>query len=227
MIKRVYTADFINSVINHPSVREGVEIKEIADLSGIAANINNFILVNDFGGFVVIQKGLGLYECHTQFLPEGRGQLAVDAVHEAMRFMFLEADCTRIVTKVNISNKPARMFAGQFFRKRGGCGNYYYYSLDIEDWVERDDLCNEAGEKFHSSIRESVDHDDDSAHDSMVGAALLMAQHNNLLKGQLLYNRWALMSGYEPLFVLSEHPVIVQCGDMKLAIQNNEVMICR
>ncbi len=227
MIKRVYNADFINSVINHPSVKEGAEVKESLDVSEVAANLNNHILINEHGGFLVIKKMPGVYECHTQFLPEGRGQAAVDAVNEALNYMFLQTDCTRIVTKVNVNNKPVRMFTGQFFKKRGILGDYGYYSLDLECWIETSSECLIQGRLFHAMIEEEVKHQDDATHNSYVGAALLMAQNNNVYKGQLAYNRWSVMSGYEPIIILSETPLIAQCGNLKIAIQNNEVMLCQ
>jgi hypothetical protein len=227
MITRTYNAEFINTVINDPSVRDGAEVKEFSDLSEIAANLNNHILVNEHGGFVVIKKMPGVYECHTQFLPEGRGERAVTAVEEAMRYMFIETDCTRIITKVNVNNKPVRMFAGQFFRKRGITGNYCYYSRDIDEWIETDMHCLIKGRLFHKQIEEDVTHEDDKVHDSFVGAAILMAQNNNIYKGQLAYNRWAVMAGYEPIIIISETPLIAQCGNLRIAIQNSEVRLCQ
>lgn len=226
MIKRTYNADFINSVINHPSVREGAEVKGVLDASATIANLRNFVLVNEFGGFVVIKLMDGLYECHTQFLPEGRGQLAVDAVNEACHYMFTKTDCTRIVTKVNVNNRATRLFTGSFFRRRGIVGDYYYYSLDIEDWIERSPDCVNSGIAFHNLIEDTVNHEPDATHDSYAGAAMLMAKNKNIYKGQTIYNRWAVMSGYEPIVVLSEFPLIVQCGGLKLAI-DEEVMICQ
>jgi transcriptional regulator of aromatic amino acid metabolism len=227
MIKRTYNAEFINSVINHPSVIEGTELKELADVSAIAADLRNHILVNEFGGFLVIKAMEGVYECHTQFLPEGRGQLAVEAVQEAMRYMFLETDCQRIITKVNVNNKAVRLFAGQFFKKRGTNGTHDYYSLDLDNWIEKDDHCRIKGRLFHAQIDDDVEHSDDPIHNSFVGAAILMAQANNIYKGQLAYNRWAVMAGYEPIIILSETPIIAKCGNLRIAIQNSGVTLCR
>jgi hypothetical protein len=225
MIKRVYSADFINSVINDPSVKEGAEIKGIADMSVIAADLRNHILVNEHGGFVVIKRMEGIYECHTQFLPEGRGQAAFQAVEEAMRYMFIETDCQRIITKVNVNNKPVRMFAGRFFRKRGTVGDYCYYSRDLDEWIETDGHCLVKGRLFHTQIEDDQDNHDATLN-CFVGAALLMAQSSNVYKGQLAYNRWAVMAGYEPIIVLSEAPLMMRNGAYTIAIQNNEVKLC-
>ena len=226
MIERHYNADFINSVINDPSVSEGAEVKGIADVSAIVVDLNNYVLVNEYGGFVVIRKLPGIYECHTQFLPSGRGLSAVMAAKEAFRYMFLHTDCERVVTKANAANAVVQRFTSQFFRKRGCAGGYFYYSADIDDWIATDNACLEAGQQFHQGIEEDVNHDDDSMHDRFVGAAILLARHGNLYKGQAVYNRWAVMAGYEPLLVLSERPIIVQAGDMRLCV-DERIRVCR
>jgi len=52
-----------------------------------------------------------------------------------------------------------------------------------------------------------------------------MARAGNVFKAQYHYNRWALMAGYEPVIILSETPLIVAVGAMKLAI-DQESMTC-
>lgn len=224
MITRTYNADFINSVINHPSVKEGAEVKDILDVSGVVANLRNFILVNEFGGFLVIKLMDGLYECHTQFLPEGRGQAAINAVNEALHYIFTKTDCTRIVTKVNVNNRATRLFTSQFFRRRGVVGDHHYYSLDIEDWIERSPDCESHGVAFHNAIQghsESVE-----MIENYTGAAYLMMNEGNIYKGQLIYNRWASMAGCPPIIVVSENPLIIQRGDLKISIDDG-VQLCR
>lgn len=224
MITRHYKPDFINSVINDPSVKEGAEIKGVADVSAIVENLNNFILATEFGGFVVIKKMPALYECHTQFLPEGRGAHALEAIKEALRYMFIQTDCVRLVTKVAVDNRPAQFLIAQFFKKRGKTGGHFYYSLDFDDWVITDDVCAKEGHAFHEKIRESVNHEEDSTHDAFVGASFLMARGGNVFKAQLLYNRWAVMSGYEGIAVLSETPLTIAVGTMRLALEQGGIV---
>jgi hypothetical protein len=83
------------------------------------------------------------------------------------------------------------------------------------------------GRLFHKQIEDDVTHEDDSTHDSYVGAAILMAQNQNIYKGQLAYNRWAIMAGYEPIIIVSEIPLIAQCGDLRIHIQGSGVMLCQ
>ncbi len=226
MIKRAYNADFINSVINDPSVKEGAEVKGIGDLSVVVSNLENFVLQTEFGGFVGIKKMQGLYECHTQFLPEGRGAHAMEACKEALRYMFLKTDCARIVTKASVSNRATQFMAAQFFKKRGQTGEHFYYSLDFDEWVLTDALCNAEGEKFHALVEDTTNHAEDKTHDSFVGAAWLMIQSGNIYKAQFHYSKWAFMSGYEPMIILAESPLIIQAGSMRLALENGE-LVCQ
>lgn len=223
MIVRHYKPDFINAVINDPSVKEGAEVKGFGDLSEIVQNLSNFVLVTDLGGFVAIKKMPGLYECHTQFLPEGRGAHAVTAAKEALRYMFINTDCVRIITKAHVENKAVQHMAAQFFKKRGRTGDYFYYSLDIDDWIITDEACRAEGESFHAQVEGSTNHGEDKIHDCFAGATWLMARASNMFKAQLVYNRWALMSGYDPILVLSETPLIVMAGNMKLAIEQERI----
>lgn len=223
MIKRDYNADFINSVINHPEVKDGAEVKGVGDASLLAANLNNFVLVTEFGGFIVIKKMAGLYECHTQFLPEGRGAHAVEAVREALRYMFTLTDCERIVTKVHVDNRHTQIFTAQFFKKRGRTGDHFYYSMDIDDWVITDSECQKAGDEFHALLGEHKDHDDDKTHDCFAGYAWLTAKTGNVFKAQMHYNKWAVMAGYEPLLILSERPLVILVGQLRLAIDQEGI----
>jgi hypothetical protein len=225
VIERTYNPDFINSVINDPSVRDGAEVKGIGDVSEIIRSLNNYVLVSEFGGFVGIKKMAGLYECHTQFLPEGRGEHAVRAARESLRYMFCWTDCERIITKVHADNRPAQLFAAQFFKKRGRTGDHFYYSLDVDDWIAKDPGCQMAGEEFHRLIGDKKGHDDDATHDCFAGYAWLAAKTGNIYKAQLQYNRWAVMAGYEPIIILSERPLVVSIGSMQIAM-NQESITC-
>lgn len=225
MIERSFNADFINSVINHPSVREGAGVLLPVDVSDFVANPFNFLLQNEFGGFLVINVMPGIYECHTQFLPEGRGEQVIEAVGEAMLYMFTKTDCTRIITKAHIENAPAKKLSNLFFEKRGQTGDYFYYETDFWSWARKSKECKKAGEDFHSLVEDSTNHEDDEAHDYQVGAAVLTAKEN-IKKAQMAYNNWAVMSGYEMMNIETLTPPVVRLGDMRLTINNGEVKLC-
>ena len=227
MIKRDFNAFFINSVINHPSVRGGAGVQLGADVSALIRDTRNFVLCSEFGGFVVIQKTNQTYECHTQFLPEGRGGHVIASVVEAMLYMFTKTDCLRIVTKAHKDNPAALRLSRMFFTERGITGDYHYFDLGYHEWAGRSEACLLEGESFHNLVAEETNHDDDDAHDYQVGGALLIAKTGNIHKAQNVYNEWAVMSGYEPMILTSLNPPVAVIGDMMVTIENGSVMLCQ
>ena len=186
-LKRSFDSEFINSVLNHPEVREGAEIGVDADVSEIVDNPVNFLLVNEHGGFIYVNLGDGMYEVHTQFLPEGRGMSAYHAAKESVRWMFINTDCLRIISKAK-PDSGAQQLADKVLINKGFNGHYHYYSLDYMDWVETDPFNRAKGEQFHSLVEGITNHDDDEVHDYHVGGALLICEAGNPLKAQHLYN---------------------------------------
>ena len=223
-ITRSFDHKFLEEVITHPSVIKGAKGFEGIDLHRIVDNINNYLLVNEFGGFIVVNKMPGVYECHTQFLPAGRGAKVREAVIEAFDYMFINTDCERIITKAYKDNFASVKLSREFFSEEGETSDYFYYSLRYDDWVKTD-RNKLAGEQFHELVKETTNHSDDTTHDYYVGASMRMAKAGNYVKAQHFYNLWAVMSGYEPLVILKNNPLVVQAGDLRLEI-GEEVRLC-
>lgn len=215
-MKRSFDSTFINSVINHESVKEWAEIKGLGDLSPIVDDARNVLLVNDYGGFVYIQHSPGTYEVHTQFLPEGRGVKALKAAIESVRYMFINTDCMRILSKARPDNTGACQLAERVLRQKGFNGVYNYYSLEYMEWVENDPSLKAAGDRFHECVKESTNHGDDDTHDYHAGGALLLCEASNALKAQQVYNYWAIASGYEPMTIDSLNPLIISVGGLRV-----------
>lgn len=108
-VARTFDAALINRVLNHPEVFPWVAAPGIErfDFSEVAKDPANYVLVNEYGGFVFVPKGEGRYEVHTQFIPEGR-RGALRAAREAAAFMFEGTDCTEILTYVPEGNRGAK-----------------------------------------------------------------------------------------------------------------------
>ena len=89
MIERTYSADIINYLVNHPSVRPfvGGDINEPQDLGAPIADEQNYFLIGEHGGFALIWSAPRVYEVHTFILPEGRGKWARDAVKAMLAYM--------------------------------------------------------------------------------------------------------------------------------------------
>jgi len=220
-MNRSFDASFMNSVINHPAVRDGAQAKGVVDVSALIANRKNVMLQNEHGGFIIIEKMPGIYEWHTQFLPSGRGESVRECVRFALRYMFIKTDCMRIITTA--STPAAIKLASEFMNERGSNHAFRYYSLDYDQWAETDAELKAEGERFHHMIGDKKNHDDDDTHDYRVGAACLMFKSGNIAKAQSLYNQWALMSGYEPAIVENVNPLIIKNGNLLLSIDEGAI----
>jgi hypothetical protein len=218
MLKRSFNPELMHDVLNHSSVKDGAQIKGNADITSIIQNKENVVLQNEYGGFIIIKKMPGIYEWHTQFLPEGRGEPVRNAAKEALRYMFIETDCVRVISYAYTA--PARKLAEEFLKKRGNTNGMTYYSLDYLDWVETDQEAKRIGEAFHEMVKDETNHDDDEIHDYHVGAACLMATTGNIDKAQALYNQWALMSHYEPIHIEHRQPLIIRVKDMYITMRD-------
>jgi hypothetical protein len=124
MIKRDFTADYINSVINHPSVRAGAQVIEDVDLSEFVKDPKNIILTYQGGGFVLIPRESS-YEIHTQALPEGRGSKVRQAVEEMLEYMFERTE--RVTSMVKHGNEAALKLAREFLDETHADENYIYF----------------------------------------------------------------------------------------------------
>ena len=222
---RSFDCAFIESVIKHPDVIKGARAWAEIDIQSIVDNLDNYLLVNEFGGFLVISRMPGVYECHTQFLKEGRGGLVRLSVTEAFDYMFINTDCTKIVTKAYKDNPASVALSRAFFKEEGETESYYYFSHSLYNWANNEVNALE-GEGFHELVKDTTNHENDSTHDYHVGMCLRMAKAGNYLKAQHYYNEWAVMSGYETITILRNNPLVVKIGSMTLEI-GEEVRLCQ
>ncbi len=228
MIRRTMDATLLNRVMNDPSVRPHIVADDgDIDVTSVVENPENFALVTEFGGFLLIKHEPGIYEVHTQFLPEGRGRHAVEAMREGFRYMFTHTDCLEIVTKVCEDNVAAYSFAKLAgFRQRFARDNAWngkmmsYRAVTIDEWTMGDPIAKRAGKDFHDQLEaEKVGrgsvlpvHADDPAHEQYVGASFLMFREQPI-KAVWFYNKWARFSGYATIELLSDKPVVVDVRD--------------
>lgn len=146
MIQRTFDATLINRVLNDPAVYPWVGSPEVQkfDFTDIVADSNNYVWVNEHGGFICVPKGSGTYEIHTQFLPSIGGR-ALWAARDAARLMFTTTDCVRLTSYVPLGNDRARrLVEAMGFTRTGRDGAWTYpngqtvpldwYELTKEDW---------------------------------------------------------------------------------------------
>jgi len=236
-------------VLSHPEVRPWVGGGSgPIDVAPLVADPRNVLLMGQGGGVLFQCLEPGLYEAHTQFVPEARGKEAVAAVRDALRWMFTRSDAVEIVTKVPEGNAAAlglvRAIHGQKQFERAnawptadGLVGIAYYSLPIITWAGKCEEVAASGHWFHEKLEAAKAatagaaplHDDDEAHDRYVGATVEMIAAGQVAKGIAFYNRWARFSGYGPVVVVASNPVVIDIGDAILAVrdQDFEVLLCR
>lgn len=247
---REYSAERINVIVNHPNVRPWLGGGMGAlDLSAMIADQRNVLLMGSAGGLLFVFVRPGLYEVHTQFLPSGRGEHALAATNDALRWMFTRTDAIEIVTKVPDGNLGAKglvrsIHGTKRFRREnawqspsGGLVGVDYYALSIQDWAGKCGDLAASGEWFHGKLEAAKAergaseplHDHDEAHDRYVGATVEMVLAGQVAKALDFYNSWAPFAGYGPVSVIATNPILFDIGDAVLAVRDDdfEVVLCR
>lgn len=248
-VRREFSAERINAVVNHSDVRPWVGGGSgPLDLTPLVADPANVLLMNEQGGVLFQKHEPGLYEAHTQFLPDGRGAQAVASVADALRWMFTRSDAVEIVTKVPAGNGGAlglvRAIHGRLLFVRDNvwptaqdASAVSFYSLGIMDWAGKAPGLAESGHWFHEKLEGAKAatagaaplHDDDEAHDRYVGATVEMIAAGQVDKGLAFYNRWARFAGYGPVAAIAVNPLVIDIGDAILAVRGDDfdVLLCR
>jgi len=240
---REFSAERLNTIVNHPEVRPWVAAagQGYLDLTPVVANPDNYLLMGDGGGFVFVQQEPGIYEVHSQFLPEHRGENVITAARDAERWMFTRTDCVEIRSKVPEGNVGAAAFARkmryelQFQRSNAwiadkGALSVKYYARTLNQWVNQADELKASGEWFHHKLEDAKIaagstmpiHDDDEAHDLYVGATVEMIQSGQIAKALAFYTRWAPFAGYGPIVLIATNPTVIDIGDAILAVRDDD-----
>lgn len=244
VIEREFDAQRINKVLNHPAVRPDVaEVGEgELDITKGVENKNNVLLMGEHGGFFGIRIQPGIYEAHTQILPEGRGKWAFEATEVATSWMFTHTDAFEILTRVPRGHDGARMLAVHMGMKfeftadiprlfRGELTLMDTYSFRIQDWMPKAKSLADKGRWFHKTVGEQITkigrireaHEDMPTHNQYVGGCLEMARGGQVRKGVLLYNRWAAVARHTQIEFISEDPPVIKfdVGFVKLLNDGN------
>lgn len=247
MLERHFTAIRINEIINHPSIYPTIcgFHTEPLDLSAVAANPAHVCLVGEHGCVLFIKHQPGIYEFHTSVLPEGRGARMIEGSQFAFNWMFTKTDAFELLTKCPYGNVAAKAGA-----KAVGCslrfttrplwpsgGNLVpidVYSVILQEWVRTANHLVVQGKSFHKLLdiayteqgKNLSAHEEDEVHDRYVGATIEMIRGGQIVKAISFYNRWAVMSGYKAISLISTDPLIIDIDEAKLKIVNNtfEVM---
>jgi hypothetical protein len=231
MMRRVLEASEFNKIAAHPDVKPwiGGDPDAEVDLTNLVANPANYCFLTDrgMGGYILVNKGNGLYEAHTLAMPSDRGKAMLNLMRKGFAFMFLATDCTMVTTLVPDGAIHAASWARlagfrnsfrreAFFRLDGRFVGGTFMNLSYEDWVAKAPGLVEQGQAFHGMmdrVRLEGSHADDDIHDRWVGATIAAIKAGNLIKAIGLYNRWATIAGYVQSHILSVNPPLVDIGD--------------
>lgn len=238
-----------NAVANDPSVRPFLGGEGPIDLTAALLNVMNVAIATPHGGFVLFNHGDGRYEVHSLFLPDGRGKEAYDTMRDATHYLFAATDCVEILTKVATTNRAAAALAlrggfeirfdGQVRWTDSEWVAHQFYGLTVERWYLRSPDTLHLGEWFHDAIDRVKqvygstlsDHSqgDERAHFHAVGAVMLLLRAGNARKAEALYNRWAAFTGYAPMRVLADHPVVLDLGGVVISPSPDgmDVLLCQ
>ena len=233
-------------MVNHPDVHPWVALPHqgYIDCTVIVEDERNYCFDVPHGCFLLIYREPGLYEAHSNFLPEGRGVNVFVHAKKVLREMFLGTECMEIVTQVPSNNEAAKRFIPKLPFKmdyqlnswptREGNILSSFYSMSFNDWIREEDSLADVGKWFHESLEaekkrhgiKAVSHPDERFHDIRVGASIEMARRGQVDKGLWLYNRWAKISGYQEVKLLRAQPLIVDIEEAIVKI-TDEVEICQ
>lgn len=255
-VQRSFDAAEANRIINDPSVFPDVALPgtKTIDLAPIVAEPANVLMMAE-GGAILFLADMepGVYNVHTAFLKDFRGDHAVAASREAYRWMFTNTNCWILQTQIPAFNKPAAMaanavgFERAFERKnvwptdeKGGLCDLYFYEMPLDAWMHNaaPELI-ESGKQFHitldaerarlghKDIGIAGKHPDEDCHDLRAGACLEMVYGGQPVKAVVLYNRWARFAGYGQISLLQEAPLVIDIGDAVLVINDKSFKVIK
>ena len=229
MIDRHLDASRINEILNHPEVYPWVHglVEGPLDVSIAVADRRNVLLMGEFGGILFHFHQAGLYEAHSQCLPEGRGAWMVDFTQAALRWMFIKTDCIEVVTRVPKGNLAARALTKisgltpRFVNPKGWAFNgkivsAEVFGLTIQDWIANAPGLDTRGQKYRARLaREGVDMGfGDPANCRQLAAAFDMISGGVPEKGVVFFNRWAALTDQSPISMVSRKPLAFDYRDV-------------
>lgn len=248
IVWREHDAQRINSVLNHPVVRPWVaDVGDgVLDITSIVQNENNILLMGRHGGCLFFCPQPGVYEVHTQVLPEGRGPWALEFVRGCARWMFTRTPAFEITTRVPHGHNAARALtiaAGmryEFTRDdgpvfRGHRVGVDIFSFRIQDWIQHAEGLVETGAELHEQMHAEAarlgitdtPHGEDENHNRYAGAALEMALGGQIKKGVLFYNRWAFAARHALIALKSVEPPIIKFDIGYLSLKDGKIEVLR
>ena len=244
-LERQRDAGRINEIVNHPEIYPWVRGPSNGplDLSKAIANTDVIALLGTHGGLLFHRLQPGIFEVHSQVLPEGRGAWAELCIRACLHWLFTRTEAVEIVTRCPKGNVAATAMARtvgmarEFTNPRGWINGDQplaadIYSMTIQHWMRAAPGLVERGEWFHRRLeaelaRHGVDasYAGDQTHDRYAGAAYEMLLSGQTDKAVLFYNRVAVMAGYPTIAITERRPLEIDLGSVTIAMRGDDFWV--
>ncbi len=244
-LERATDAGFLNAVCNHPDVRPFLYGSGAIDLTPVIQNQNNLAIQGEHGGMLMVQMVKGIWELHTQVLPDGRGPWALEMAQGCVDWLFSRTNAIEVFTRVPDGNVAAMALSRacgarleEHVLQDLGAGQMKVsiYGGRIQDWIKVAPGMVQRGQLFHSKLRQKYadmgmsisTHTEDPWHDRHVGAAAGMIIGGQPIKGIMVFNRWAAMALAPPMRLVSLDPLVLDITDCRIEVIGDdfEVVPC-
>lgn len=245
-IGRQFHPHSINRLVNHPDIYPFVKgyTQGRLDVGPAVADERNILLMGEYGGAIFHQRQPGLYEAHTQVMPEGRGAWTMAMGRAVIHWMFTRSDCMEILTRCPRGNLAA--LAGA----RAVGAKYWFtnpqgwvmdqdpvpakiYRLNVQDWLDTAPGLVERGQWFRRRLSEEYKRLGQAVpewhipeeYDRQLGGAVEMLLGGQAMKAQVFYNRIAAMVGWQSAAVMSVEPLTINTGYALLIFRDNDFWV--
>jgi hypothetical protein len=211
MLTRATLADIktINEILNHPTVYPAATMGHDVGILDIGpqleANNLHVLMLEDEGGCIILDPyDEDTLELHTCILPAFRGKTAEVVAAETLRFVFGELGAMELLTRVQIENKGADLFARQagFVRISDG-EDLRSYQMTSDRWPYVDKGLGD----FAPSEARDLMHDHHFT--QILGAMVYCGNKGYMAHGVALYNKHARLHGYHRMDVVGQDSVMV------------------
>lgn len=208
MLKRSYSAEEFNAVLNHPSVHDNHNIDGPIDVSDLVGDPNNILLTFPGGGFLFKMLAPSLYNAHPNVIDSARGPDTALRFREALHYLFSETPAVEV--SMNALHKGIHSLAGNVgFSAECSNGNATVYTLNIRDWVRTAPEPPQRGDWFRRRLSEElgVKLAPDPSSERYGGAAVDMIFGGQMGKASAVYNRWAALCAKPPMLPVSQKAI--------------------
>lgn len=244
-ISRHLEASHLNSIVNHPDVYRWMHgtIEGPLDFAPAMESPHFYALLGEHGGQLYTRIQSGLFDVHSQFKPEGRGEWAIEATRRTLHWVFTRTEAVECVTKVPHGNVPAKALA----KGIGGTHEMTIekgwvldgkivpadlYSLTIQHWLKTAPGLVEKGqwftERFHSELaRHGVTElpPSEETAERYIGAAWDMIVGGQPHKAEVFFNRYAYMAGQVPIFLIKPAPLTIAIGPVTIEVRDGDFTV--